>query len=247
MPVNLLTANPGLPEQLAREVAEAAAPACGVIRASGFLTAVAGTGFQVPTFLVTAKHVVESYLVGDTGEVVPWTRIKVLPLVNEGHEYETGVERVVANYDIAFLQPVAELQTVTLGEADQLEVGDSVVVLGAAETLGPSLPTIPYAGLGQVHSLAVTTPEVFQYTVPIMPGASGGPVLNMQGQVVGMNVIALTVGERVYGIGLKAEAIQAALEGRTYSPPPLTIITEHIILPIAVGVGVGLLVLAVRK
>jgi len=243
-PIQILTAGTGLPEERAKQVAEAAAPACVSIRASGLLNPMLGSGFQIRDgFIVTAKHVVDPFLF--QGELMPFTTIKVSPLTGQSKSFEVPLERVVDNYDLAFLGYISELDDLMLGRADDLAVGDPVLVLASPGTIEE--PLLPYAGLGQVHSTSTTTPATFRYTVPILGGSSGGAILNMDGQVVGINLLRQSIGGTLYGVGLKAEAIKAALEGRMYMPSPVVYEPSQILVPVALGIGAGLLIVALSR
>lgn len=245
MHLQILTAAPGLPVERAKQIAELAAPACAEIRVTGILNSVRGSGFQIEQgFLVTAKHVLEPFLITET-EISPFTSIQVTPLTG-GSGFVVPIERVVTNYDLVLLGYSSRLQDLALGKADDMSEGDPVVVLAAPGTIEE--PLTPYAGLGQIAAMTTTTPATFRYTVPIEPGSSGGAVLNLDGQVVGINLIRQVYeGGQVYGIGLKAEAIQAAIEGRVYTAPPEVYKVTEYIAPIAIGVGAGLLVVALAR
>jgi len=243
-PIQILTAGTGLPEERAKQVAEAAAPACVSIRVTGPLNAVLGSGFQISDgFIVTAKHVIDPFLF--QGELIPLTSIKVSPLSDQSKSFGVPLEYVVDNYDLAFLGYIRELEDLMLGKADDLAVGDPVLVLASPGTI--EQPLLPYAGLGQVHSTSTTTPATFRYTVPIVPGSSGGAILDMDGQVVGINLIQQSIGGTLYGVGLKAEAIKAALEGRMYMPSPVVYEPTQILVPVALGIGAGLLIVALSR
>lgn len=58
-----------------------------------------------------------------------------------------------------------------------------------------------------------------QHTVPISPGNSGGPLVNMKGEVVAMNTMTLTIGQNL-NFAISAGDMRAALEKKG-SPQPL--------------------------
>ncbi len=92
-------------------------------------------------------------------------------------------------YDIALLKINAtKLPTVQIGNSDDLQPGQWVVAIGSPFGLDHSVSAgiVSYVGraLGSQDQPAV---PFIQTDVPINRGNSGGPLFNLQGQVVGMN------------------------------------------------------------
>jgi S1-C subfamily serine protease len=83
-----------------------------------------------------------------------------------------------------------------LGNSSKLEVGDPVIAIGNPFGLSDTITTgivsqtgrvIPADAAGGSFSIS----NIIQTDAPIAPGSSGGPLLNMQGQVVGMNTAGI--------------------------------------------------------
>jgi len=99
--------------------------------------------------------------------------------------------------DVALLQieGVSGLHTVTFGNSSQVAVGDSVVAIGNALTLGSS-PTVT-SGIISAEGRTITAEDdsgntetlynLLQTDAAINPGNSGGPLLDSSGDVIGMN------------------------------------------------------------
>jgi S1-C subfamily serine protease len=101
------------------------------------------------------------------------------------------------NEDLALVQidSASGLPTVTLGNSSQTQVGDSVLAIGNALALagGPTVTEGIVSALnrsltavndsGQTENLT----GLIQTDAAINPGNSGGPLVDSQGQVVGMN------------------------------------------------------------
>ncbi len=80
--------------------------------------------------------------------------------------------------------------TVTLGDSDTVRPGDHVIAIGSP--YGEFTNTVSDGTVGAVHRSLDTgyyrLPNLIQHSAPIYEGNSGGPLLNMQGDVIGMNV-----------------------------------------------------------
>jgi 2-alkenal reductase len=134
-----------------------------------------------------------------------------------------------------------DLQAVERGNIDEVQVGDRAIAIGAPFDFAGSMTTGTVSGLGRsISSLNAnyTIPEVIQTDAPINPGNSGGPLLNSQGQVIGINAQIRTDGNvrANSGVGFAipvyiAERVVPALidvgsyehpfigiSGQTYSP-----------------------------
>ncbi len=87
--------------------------------------------------------------------------------------------------DLALLQvDVMNLPSLRLGNPEALRVGDEVFTVGAPLGLDYSLAR----GLVSGAKREIEGVEHLQLDVPLNPGNSGGPLLNLQGEVVGICV-----------------------------------------------------------
>ena len=101
--------------------------------------------------------------------------------------------------DVALLKVhgVKNLPTVTLGDSQRTRVGDDVVAIGNALALvgGPTVT----AGIVSATQRSLSDPGrgvslagLLQTDAAINPGNSGGPLVNANGEVVGMNTAVIT-------------------------------------------------------
>lgn len=97
--------------------------------------------------------------------------------------------------DVAVLQiELKEGETVpgvvTLGDSSTVRPGDHVIAIGSP--YGEFINTVSDGTVGAVHRALDTgyyrLPNLIQHSAPIYEGNSGGPLLNMNGEVIGMNV-----------------------------------------------------------
>jgi len=106
-------------------------------------------------------------------------------LVGQKTKYDIeGVTAVDPERDLVVLKTsAARLQTLTLGHSDAVQVGETVYAVGNPQGLEGTFSQ------GIVSSIrAVGTNKLLQITAPISPGSSGGPVLSVRGEVIGVSV-----------------------------------------------------------
>ena len=157
-------------------------------------TASAGSGFVLTKdgYIVTNYHVVKD---GETVKVTMYN----------GDEYEAKYVGGDEDYDIAVIKVEAtDLQPVTLGNSDNLNVGDHVLAIG--NPLG-ELTFSMSGGMVSCVNRAINvdgTPfNMIQTDASINPGNSGGPLFNQYGEVVGIvsAKYSSTGNESVEGLG----------------------------------------------
>ncbi|MCD7731825.1 MAG: trypsin-like peptidase domain-containing protein [Oscillospiraceae bacterium] len=141
-------------------------------------SAASGSGFIISSdgYILTNYHVVE-----DSDSIT-------VSLYN-GESYSATLVGYDESNDIAVLKIEAEdLSTVTLGDSDALNVGDSVVAIG--NPLGEltfSLTAGIVSALDRSVTLSTgTTMELIQTDCAINSGNSGGALFNMYGEVIGI-------------------------------------------------------------
>ncbi len=101
--------------------------------------------------------------------------------------------------DLAVIQvdvPDSELYPLSLGNSDDLEIGQRAIAIGNPYGLRGTLTVGIVSGLGRSLQLGrestvlgnrFTIPELVQTDAAINPGNSGGPLLDSLGQVIGVN------------------------------------------------------------
>jgi putative serine protease PepD len=187
-----------VPQRSARSVAGIAArvlPSVVMIRVDGAQGT--GSGFVIRGgYIVTDNHVVT--LDGTARS----TQLQVV--LGDGRTLPARLVGRDTYSDIAVIKPVGgvSLPALALGNSAGLAVGDPVIAfgspLGLAGTVTSGIvsaldrPVQPGAGNGPA------APQVFldaiQTDAPINPGNSGGPLVNRQGQVIGVNAAFDTLG-----------------------------------------------------
>jgi Do/DeqQ family serine protease len=115
-------------------------------------------------------------------------------------EYRGRVVGTDPKTDLAVIkiQPDAELTVATLGNSDQLKVGEWAIAIGNPFGLDQTV-TVGVISATARSDVGIATYENFiQTDASINPGNSGGPLLNLRGEVVGINTAIVAAAQ---GIG----------------------------------------------
>ncbi|MFT7301134.1 MAG: Do/DeqQ family serine protease [Porticoccus sp.] len=120
----------------------------------------------------------------------------------DGRTFTAEVKGSDPELDIAILQIDAEdLSQVPLGDARVLEVGDFVVAIGSPFGLGQTVTTGIVSALERT-GLGIEGYENFiQTDASINPGNSGGALVNLHGELIGINTAILAPAGGNVGIG----------------------------------------------
>jgi len=157
------------------------------VQGSGFIY-----NFTGQVVVVTNYHVVDS-------------AINITVTFSNGNAYSTTVLGSDPYAELAVLSvdaPEEEYVPLEIASSSSLQVGDPVMVVGTPYGLAGSMSTGFVSALGRTLTAETTggyvIANVIQTTAPLNPGNSGGPVLNYQGQVVG---IATAIVKDSQGVG----------------------------------------------
>jgi serine protease Do len=103
--------------------------------------------------------------------------------------------------DLAVLKITAEdLQPVVLGDSDNLEVGDWVLVIGDAYGLPQTVSAGIVSAKGRADLGIIDFEDFIQTDAAVNPGNSGGPLVDLGGRVVGISVAIASRGGGSEGI-----------------------------------------------
>ncbi len=156
-----------------------------------------GSGFIVNPkgYILTNNHVIED-------------ATRIIVGLQSGEKYRGKVVGVDQETDVAVIKIEAaqDLPTVTLGDSNAAQVGDWVLAMGSPFGLDQTV-TAGIISKKERESPAFTNFQRFLQTdAAINRGNSGGPLVNMRGEVIGMNSqIATSTGD-YNGIGFALPA-----------------------------------------
>ncbi len=156
-----------------------------------------GAGFIISAdgVVVTNNHVIDK-------------ADNILVTMIDGHEYEAKVMGIDRETDIAVLKiknPKGKLAFVSWGDSDKARVGDWVVAIGNPFGLGGSVS----AGIISARNRDIesgTYDDYIQTDAAINKGNSGGPLFDMDGQVIGVNTAIFSQTGGSVGVGFAIPA-----------------------------------------
>jgi S1-C subfamily serine protease len=177
--------------------------------APGAIEPVAGTGVIISAdgYIVSNSHVVSQ----------KDTEYRVV-LIN-GSEYEAKIVGLDKNNDVALLKIEAKnLTSASLGNSDDLETGQTVFAIG--NSLGVYQNSVSrgvVSGIGRAVNFSeqnLPKPRLLnliQTDAAISPGNSGGPLINLAGEVIGINTLIETSGQSL-GFAVSINTVKSSVE-----------------------------------
>jgi serine protease Do len=157
-----------------------------------------GTGFYVKEFdlIVTNNHVVSN----------------LAEVTIQGKAFSKSLTRVLytdAKHDLAFLEPPANavLPEIVLGQYETLKDGDGIVAIGHPFGLNY---TVTQGVISKVDRIRDGL-KFIQIDAAINPGNSGGPLVNEQGEIIGVNSFIIRGGDNL-GFALPVSYLRIALQ-----------------------------------
>src|SRR3989344_5059579 len=178
-----------------------------------------GSGFIISSdgLIVTNKHVIFD------------EKAEYTVLTNEGKKYNAKVLARDPNKDLAVIKiSASNLPVVHLGDSSSLKLGQTAIAIGNA--LGEFRNTVSVGVIsGLARSIVASggglsekIEGLIQTDAAINQGNSGGPLLNLKGEVVGINV-AMVSGAQNIGFAIPINQVKRAIEsvqrsGRIITP-----------------------------
>ncbi|TGE33529.1 trypsin-like peptidase domain-containing protein [Desulfosporosinus sp. Sb-LF] len=151
---------------------------------SGLQETGSGTGFIIDAkkgYIATNNHVIDGAQ-------------KITISLSDGRNLDAKVIGADPRTDLAVLQisDTTNLTAVKMGDSSKVEVGESVVAIGnpGGEEFARSVTTGVISATNRTLELqGEASYNLIQTDAAINPGNSGGPLVNYQGQVIGINSV----------------------------------------------------------
>ncbi|HTI51537.1 MAG TPA: transglutaminase family protein [Planctomycetaceae bacterium] len=204
-PAETRPANPALPEIGIEKLTENARKSVVVVTVQGRdgLQQGLGSGFVVAAdgLIATNLHVI--------GEARP-----VSVQTADGKKFDvTAIEAYDRPLDLALVRIDAKnLPVLPLGNSDALKQGQGVIALGNPQGLKHSVVAGVVSGTREIDGR-----QMIQLAIPIEPGNSGGPLLDLEGRVHGILTMKSAVTENL-GFAMPVNALKPLIEKPNPTP-----------------------------
>ena len=155
--------------------------------------------------IVTNNHVVE-----DSRELtVTFIDNEPVTAAIKGTDSDSDLAVIAVKLSDIPAETMSRIKVAVMGDSDALKVGQGVIAIGNALGYGQSV-TVGYVSAldREVHAEDDTTRHLLQTDAAINPGNSGGALLNMNGEVIGINAAKYSSTE-VEGMGYAIPISQA--------------------------------------
>ena len=152
--------------------------------------------------------------------VVSDKNVKYKVMIKDGNEYDVSEVHRDLVYDLAILKvPASGLKTLSLGDSDNLKVGQTAVAIGnALGRYSNTVTTGVISGIGRGIEAASSSgkveymDDIIQTDAALNPGNSGGPLINLSCEVVGINVAIAGSADNI-GFSIPVNVAKPLIEG----------------------------------
>ena len=141
-------------------------------------------------YVLTANHVVAQ-------------AVTVQVMTKDGRRLDAKLVGRDPGTDVAVLrvQGAQSLKTIPMGDSDRLDVGDFVIAVGNPFGLGQTVTSGIVSALGRTGIGEQGYEDFIQTDAAINPGNSGGALVNLRGELIGINTAIFSTGGGNVGIG----------------------------------------------
>jgi hypothetical protein len=164
-----------------------------------------GSGFfAAPRTVITNRHVIQN-------------NVSVTVRLSSGQTLPGRVDASSSEYDLAVVRVDSALPSqplLPLGSVTDARPGQEVIAIGLA--LGVFQNSVTRGIISAIRRADRTV--MLQTDAAINPGNSGGPLLNRQGQVIGINTMKVGGAAESLGFAVAADHARALLAGKTWEP-----------------------------
>ena len=149
------------------------------------------------------------YILTNNHVIADADNIKVM--LKDGHEYQATLIGADKSSDIALLQIKADnLTAIEFADSDQLRVGDFTIAIGNPFGLGQTVTSGIVSALGRTGLQLENLENFIQTDAAINSGNSGGALVNLDGELIGINTAILGPNGGNVGIGFAIPANMAS-------------------------------------
>lgn len=213
--------------------------------AKGSVVFITSTVYQRTFFfdVVPTRALGSGFLINSEGQILTNNHVvsgsaKLEVMLPDQSRYEAKILVREPVDDLALIQinPKKKLPFLKLGESDVLQVGQKVLAIGNPFGLASTLTTGIVSSLGRdIRGENNVLEGMIQTDAAINEGNSGGPLLDSQGDVVGINtaILAPSGGNVGIGFAMPINRAKSMLEryrtGKSFGRPRLGISTVYVV------------------
>ncbi len=154
-------------------------------------------------YIITNEHVIEG-------------ASSISVITSDGDSHEAKLVGADPNSDLAVLQfidPPQDISAATIGNSEEIEIGEKVVAIGSPGGLAGSIAEGIISGPSRPKNMITGNSDdsetsLLQTTAAINPGNSGGALVNAQGQIIGVTSAKIS-GVDYEGIGFAIPITEA--------------------------------------
>jgi serine protease DegQ len=130
--------------------------------------------------------------------------------LSDGRSFEAELIGADPDTDLAMVRiPAEDLQALPFADSSKLRVGDFVVAVGNPFGLGQTVTSGIVSALGRAGIRGLEFQNFIQTDASINPGNSGGALINLRGELVGINSAIFTPSGGNVGIGFAIPSAMA--------------------------------------
>ncbi|NVN49590.1 trypsin-like peptidase domain-containing protein [Mycolicibacterium hippocampi] len=239
---------PHLPPGRFTEVAAAVADSVVTIEASSDTEGSQGSGVVVDGrgYVVTNNHVISEAATNPS-------KYKLAVVFNDGTEVPANLVGRDPKTDLAVLKVdnVDNLVVARMGDSEKLQVGEEVIAAGAPLGLRSTVTTgivsalnrpVPLSGDGSDTDTVI---DGVQTDASINHGNSGGPLINMNAEVIGINTAGKSLSDSASGLGFAIpvnevkQVVETLIEAGKISHPTLGLTARSVSNDVSKGAQIA--------
>jgi serine protease Do len=140
---------------------------------------------------------------------------EILVKLSDKREFKGKVIGTDAKTDIAVIKIDSNnLPVLRLGDSDEIKVGETVMAIGNPFGLSHTVTSGIVSAKGRAHVGIADYEDFIQTDAPINPGNSGGALVNIRGELVGVNtaIFSTTGGYQGIGFAIPSNMVKAVME-----------------------------------
>jgi serine protease Do len=149
-------------------------------------------GVPPPSSPVPQRSQGSGFIIGPDGTILTNAHVvegakKITVRLHDKREFDARVVGTDLRTDVAVIKigVTEKLPTIKLGDSDELEVGEWVMAVGNPFGLDNSVSSGIVSAKGR--HIGEAYDRLIQTDAPLNPGSSGGPLVNLNGRVIGIN------------------------------------------------------------